>query len=229
MPTTGQPPSPGNNGSARRKVRLALECTVLFLGLPAVIAAGWIHALVIPVLVLMAAGCALALRRSHQVRLRDLIRPRVPPAEWRRVLLLFAAAVPGLVALLWLINPAALCSLPQHHPKIWLLVMVVYPLVSVVPQELVYRAFFFERYRPLFGSGRGLILAAALVFSFGHVVFHNWPAVLLTAAGGWLFATTYRRSSSLFLVSVEHALYGCAIFTIGYGTYFFDGTLRLFR
>jgi membrane protease YdiL (CAAX protease family) len=63
----------------------------------------------------------------------------------------------------------------------------------------------------------------------GHIVFRNWPAILLTCAGGWLFGTTYRRTSSLLLVSVEHALYGCAIFTIGYGNYFFDGSRRLFR
>ena len=74
-----------------------------------------------------------------------------------------------------------------------------------------------------------MIMASAAVFGFGHIVFRNWPAVALTFAGGWLFATTYRRTSSLVLVSAEHALYGCAIFTIGYGQYFFDRYLWLFR
>jgi len=74
-----------------------------------------------------------------------------------------------------------------------------------------------------------MIIANAVAFSVGHVVFHNWPAVALTLLGGWLFANTYERTSSLRLVAVEHALYGCAVFTIGYGAFFFEGTLRLFR
>jgi len=218
-----------NDSSRTANLWLALECAALFLGLPAAVVAGWIQAWVIPLLLLMAVGCGFALRWRHKISLRDLIRPPVPAREWRRVLILYAIAVPGLVALLWLINPAALFSLMRDPTKIWLLVMVAYPIVSVFPQELIYRAFFFERYRPLFGSGLGMVISTALLFAFGHIVFHNWPAVVLTGFGGWLFATTYRRTSSLLLVSVEHALYGCAIFTIGDGHYFFDGTMRLFR
>lgn len=226
----GDPSCPSvSDAAAARKIRLAPECAALFLGVPAAVAAGWIRAWVIPLLLVMALGCALALRWRHHLRLRDLIRPGVPAREWRRVLFTFALAVPGLVVLLWLFQPASLFSLVRDQPRLWLLVMVAYPVVSVVPQELIYRAFFFERYRPLFGRGWGVIAAAALVFAFGHIVFRNWPAVLLTGAGGWLFGLTYRRTSSLLLVSVEHALYGCAIFTVGYGRYFFDGTLHLFR
>jgi membrane protease YdiL (CAAX protease family) len=212
-----------------QSARRALECGALFLGVPAVIAAGWLPVLVIPLLLLMAVGCGLTLQYRHKIHLRDLLQPKVPRAEWRRILLLHLIALPCLTALLWAIQPAAMFSLVCRHTGIWLFVMFAYPLVSVLPQELIYRAFFFERYRPLFGRGIGMTLASAAVFGFGHVVFHNWPAVILTCAGGGLFATTYQRTSSLLLVSVEHALYGCAIFTIGYGQFFFDGTLRLFR
>jgi membrane protease YdiL (CAAX protease family) len=107
--------------------------------------------------------------------------------------------------------------------------MFAYPLVSVLPQELAYRVYFFQRYAPLFGSKSGMIAASAIVFGFGHIVFHNWPAVVLTLLGGLLFAKTYRRTSSLLLVSFEHALYGWAVFTIGYGEFLVEGTLRLFR
>jgi membrane protease YdiL (CAAX protease family) len=141
--------------------------------------------------------------------------------------LIYAIAVPLLVCALWLTKPASMFWLVLRYPKIWLLVMFAYPIVSVLPQEFVYRVFFFERYRTLFRRGFGMIAASAAVFSFGHVVFHNWPAVALTAAGGALFARTYQRTSSVWLVAVEHALYGCAIFTIGYGEFFFEGTLRM--
>src|SRR5262249_34611456 len=149
--------------------------------------------------------------------------------EWRRILLNYAVAVPLLAGALWLTKPSAMFWLVLQNPKVWLLVMFAYPLVSVLPQEFVYRVFFFERYGPVFGRGTGMIAASAAVFSFAHVVFHNWPAVALTAVGGALFAKTYQRTSSILLVAVEHALYGCAIFTLGYGEFFFEGTLRLLR
>jgi len=220
------PPEPSQR---IHKAWLALEFSALFLGVPAVVAAGWVPVLVIPLLLLMAVGCGLALRYRHQICLGDLLRPHVSGTEWRSLLLHFLIALPCLAVLLWAIKPAAMFSLMCQHTSTWLLVMLAYPIVSVLPQELIYRAFFFVRYRPLFGQGGGVLLASAAVFGFGHVVFHNWPAVILTWIGGWLFANTYQRTASLLLVSAEHALYGCAIFTIGYGNFFFDGTLRLLR
>jgi membrane protease YdiL (CAAX protease family) len=212
-----------------RKFRLAAECGGLFLGVPAMVAAGWLPVPIIPLLLLATGGCWLALRRRNKNLLREVWRQRVPAGEWRRILGILAVAVPFLLVLLWAIEPAALFSLLRRHPGIWLLVMLAYPLISVLPQELIYRVFFFERYRPLFGRGAGMVAASAAVFGFGHVVFHNWPAPLLTWLGGWLFATSYRRTASLRLVAVEHALYGCAVFTLGYGHFFLEGTLRLFR
>jgi hypothetical protein len=37
----------------------------------------------------------------------------------------------------------------------------------------------------------------------------------MTLLGGTLFAFTYHRTRSLLACSVEHALYGCFVFTIG--------------
>ncbi len=48
----------------------------------------------------------------------------------------------------------------------------------------------------------------------------------LDSRGGWLFADTYRQSRSLWLVCLEHALYGDLIFTIGLGTFFYHGAVR---
>ena len=36
-----------------------------------------------------------------------------------------------------------------------------------------------------------------------------------------MFATTYQRYRSLALVCLEHAIYGCLIFTLGLGWYFY--------
>jgi membrane protease YdiL (CAAX protease family) len=54
-----------------------------------------------------------------------------------------------------------------------------------------------------------------------HIVFRNPLAMALTFAGGILFAWRYEKTGSLFVSSFEHALYGCFLFTIGLGRYFY--------
>jgi uncharacterized protein len=112
-----------------------------------------------------------------------------------------------------------LFSFPLERPSMWLLVMFLYPLLSVWPQEIAYRTFFLQRYEPIFKMHT--TLASALAFGYAHIVFGNWIAIVFCTCGGWLFADTYRRHRSLALVCVEHALYGCLIFTLGLGWYFY--------
>jgi membrane protease YdiL (CAAX protease family) len=69
-----------------------------------------------------------------------------------------------------------------------------------------------------------MILASAVVFAFLHIVFRNWLAVALTFVGGLLFAASYAETGSLATSSFEHALYGCWLFTVGLGQYFYHGT-----
>ena len=88
---------------------------------------------------------------------------------------------------------------------------------------MIYRRFLRRRYAPLFGQGAGFVAASALAFGFAHILFLNWVAIALTLAGGLLFARAYTAHNSLGLVCLEHALYGCLIFTIGLGQYFFTG------
>jgi hypothetical protein len=47
-----------------------------------------------------------------------------------------------------------------------------------------------------------------------------------TNMGGVLFSKTWEDTGSLFLVSLEHALYGCWIFTLGLGEWFYEGPRR---
>jgi membrane protease YdiL (CAAX protease family) len=66
-----------------------------------------------------------------------------------------------------------------------------------------------------------MILASAMLFGFVHIIFGSWISIALTAAGGVLFGMTYRKSGSLLLACLEHALFGDFIFTIGIGRYFY--------
>jgi membrane protease YdiL (CAAX protease family) len=99
--------------------------------------------------------------------------------------------------------------------------MVLYPLLSAFPQEAIYRAFLFHRYAPILKTGHARTWASVLAFSFLHIVFGNWVAVALTLPAGWIFARTYRTTGSLALASLEHAVYGCIVFTVGLGRFFY--------
>ncbi len=154
---------------------------------------------------------------------------RCADGGWRRRLVRWGLVTIGLaLALAWL-YPRLLFRLPRERPLVWGLVMLLYPGLSVVPQTLVYRVFFLHRYGSLFGSERAADMAAAAAFGLMHIVFLNVWAPLLSLGGGWLFARTYRESRSAWASALEHALYGLAVMTIGWGAFFYHGSIATIR
>ncbi len=71
-----------------------------------------------------------------------------------------------------------------------------------------------------------LLSASATAFAYVHIVFRNPVALGLTFLAGLLFGVRYLHTGSLFVTSFEHALYGCAIFTIGPGRWFYHGAVQ---
>jgi uncharacterized protein len=139
------------------------------------------------------------------------------------ILILFAIGAAVVVYAMAKLMPDRLFALAVERPGKWAKIMVLYPFTSVLAQELVYRAFFFHRYGPLFKSRWTLIAVNALVFGFAHILFRNWVAVGATIIGGALFAWRYERTRSFWAVWVEHVLWGWLMFTVGLGVYFFTG------
>jgi membrane protease YdiL (CAAX protease family) len=119
--------------------------------------------------------------------------------------------------LVWWYLPAELFSVPLGNPLLWLGVSIFYSVMSVYPQEFLYRLFFFKRYQHLIPNRAVLILFNAAIFSFAHLFFQNKLVFILTFIGGILFALTYRKKRSLMLVSFEHSAYGIWLFTLGLG------------
>ena len=109
---------------------------------------------------------------------------------------------------------------PKTNFELWLLVILIYPFLSVIPQEIVYRVFFFQRYFPNERSFYFLTLLNMIVFSYGHIVFNNVHAILITAIVSPIFTYAYLKKS-FFTCIVLHALGGQIIFTLGLGKYFF--------
>lgn len=122
--------------------------------------------------------------------------------------------------------PELFLRLPREQPRIWILVMCLYPLLSVAPQEFIFRSFFMQRYRPLFGDGQAMLWTNALVFGWAHVFFLNAVAPLLSVIAGYLLAATWKQSKSFLLVCLEHAVYGQIVFTSGLGWFFYTGSAQ---
>ncbi|NWG86411.1 MAG: CPBP family intramembrane metalloprotease [Hydrogenophilaceae bacterium] len=206
--------------------RPAIELTLVFLGLP--LLAWWQSAVLkrwlIPQILLLALVCLLVLWRDPSFDRRQL---RLMPERWRPCLLRigFLLAVGGLAVLAWAAwaGDIDLFGFPRERPGLWLAVLLLYPPVSALAQEVVFRVFFFHRYRAQFATPGRMIVASALLFSLAHLVLGNWQAPVLALFGGLLFAWTYSRTRSLLLVTLEHGLWGDWLFTVGFGRYFYGG------
>ena len=211
-----------------RLARQRAEWGLLFLVIPVALRIWWQPSVLLALLVLITAGGSWWLIRQRLTHYQPLWRGpngRNERRQLKRLLRRFALNAGLLIALVWIFTPAKLFELPRTQPRLWLYVLVFYPLLSVYPQEVIYRALFFRRYRSLFRSGYATVLASAGTFSLLHVIFQNWLAVVLTLVGGWLFAETYARTYSLRLVWLEHSLYGALVFTVGLGDYFSHGNV----
>lgn len=211
-----------DTGLTSRKAWLTVEFVALFFGLTGLYAVCLRGVGPLPFLLVITVGVVIYLRRTGFDRRSfwraDALRPALPA-----ILALWAVAAVALTAAVAVLRPDSLFDLPRERPLIWVLVLVFYPLVSVYPQELLFRAFLFHRYTPVFGDGPRMIAASAIAFGFAHFVVGNLISVLLSVAAGVLFATRYRRTRSLLATSVEHALYGILVFTVGLGDFFYHG------
>ena len=203
--------------------RLALEFVLVFFALVGAYIAVHIPGGPIPVLLVAAAAVIWYQRRSRGF---DLLRPAALRPALPGILATWAVVSALAVAGVAVLDPGRLFDLPRHDTALWAAIVVFYPLVSVYPQELLYRAYLLHRYAPAVGTGRAAAAASALAFGFAHLLFGNAVAVVATLAGGWLFARRYQRTGSLLTVSVEHALYGITIFTVGLGHFFYHGVQR---
>lgn len=117
--------------------------------------------------------------------------------------------------------PEQFYQMPTERTRLWLYLIFLYPFWSVLPQEFIYRVYFYHRFKGLVNNRNVLVLLNALLFSFCHIIFRNYVALVLTFLAGIIFSLTYLRHRSFTIVSLEHAIYGSLIFTIGPGDFFY--------
>lgn len=113
-----------------------------------------------------------------------------------------------------------LFNLPQYNFKVWLLLIIFYPLFSASLQEIVFRVFMFRRYKKLFFKPWMLIIASGVAFSFAHIFYLSAISLILTLIMGIYLAYIYLKTRSFLLVALVHSFYGNLVFTIGLGEHF---------
>lgn len=212
---------------ARRYIYLICEFILLFFGLPLAVEFGLLNDNVVSLLWKATMLCLMALLLSRSFSCRQLWIGNAKRADLKPILKRFVIAAVLLAAFVAYVTPDMLFNFVRQAPHVWIIVIMLYPILSVYPQGVIYRSFLFHRYRELFRSPWQRIIASAVAFSFMHIVFGTIIAPTLTLVGGLLFAWTYERTKSQLLASFEHAMYGCLIFTVGWGWFFYHGAREM--
>ena len=148
------------------------------------------------------------------------------PAEkgWLRVAFMAVMVLSISLGFVLYLMPERIFDLPLNRPKIWVMIMLLYPLFSALPQELMFRALYFERYKEILPA-RGLIAVNAALFSFAHLLYGHPVVFLMTFVGGLLFARAYLRGEFV-LATLLHSVAGNMIFTSGLGYLFYSGNIH---
>ena len=113
-----------------------------------------------------------------------------------------------------------LFNLPKNYFFIWVAVILIYPILSVIPQEIIFRVLFFERYSCLFKNQFLYLILNSIIFAYIHLVFQNFHAFFITLITSPIFAYAYLNKSfkTCFLT---HTIGGQLVFTYGLGEYFY--------
>lgn len=204
--------------------RRLIECLLIFILLPVVIAVTKPLGMVYSILWLLTAFCAQSLQYQYGWTFKsDWNWKGFTWPHARYIILRFLPFGAAMLWFTWYMIPDQLFALPKQSMIMWATIMLLYPPLSILPQEVIYRSFFLRRYTPLVRNPDHVRILCAIAFGWMHIIMLNWVAVVFSVIGGVLFADTYQKTKSLAAVCFEHMLYGCFLFTIGLGYYFFHG------
>lgn len=202
----------------RSTVKLWIEFILLFVFLPLAIFCfrNQLAPFAVPIIITVAIYSFWVLFKAGVIN-KQLTQMRKHSYHDYRPILIFFASTSVLILILGLILGYLPMAQMFQQSSVYLIILIVlYPVISVIPQELVFRTFFFHRYRALFGSLAGCALASGLCFGYAHIIYGNWVAVILASIGGMLFSYRYMKTKATNIVVLEHSLWGIFVFTIGF-------------
>ena len=202
------------------KITKIVEIIIFFIIIPAILIPINSNIIMFATLLLVAFFCFIYLRFKKKITLFDKNEFKFDQPLKK---IFYKAFVIAILILLfsYIFDKEKFLNLPTSHFFLWLLILILYPIFSAFPQEIIYRKFFFQRYDKLFKNKKILIITNALLFSFAHIIYLNPIVIIFTFIGGLLMAISYSQHQSLFKVSLEHGLYGNIVFSSGLGNYFY--------
>lgn len=198
---------------ARRYVLALIETGFVFLGLP-LLAMNSVGGLTIPlIMMVMLSSTAILLSATKSFHWSDLL-PVDFWSEWRLMAgcgATFAIVAFTITSLYW---PSHLFSAP---PEIAMM-LVVFPILTAMPMELVYRALFFRRYGHLIRSEAMAIVLGAAATSLGYAVLSgSTGGVVFGFALGGVLGWAYLRTGNFAVSVVLHWAAAAALYLIGPG------------
>lgn len=200
------------------------EFVVFFLLAPVVMAVVVPPRWMFPVLgVVTIVGLAL-LSRTPGFRWRELVHGS-GRIGWGFVFAVVAATGAIGAAVMVLTVPEPYWLMIRRNPVLMLMIALFYPVISALPQEIVFRPLFFRRYGAILPASSAAIGLNAAVFSLAHLMYWSWIVAGMTFAGGLVFAYSYRVRGNFPEAVVAHSLAGLVIFALGLGVFFYSGNV----
>ncbi|MDH5598845.1 MAG: CPBP family intramembrane metalloprotease [Cyclobacteriaceae bacterium] len=199
-----------------KKIILIAELSLFFIGLPMLYRFDFLPGFwkLIPLL-LFFSYCLITLTNAKKISVEDLKLKEIKRTNWLKLFffpfMLFTTLI--------ILSPDNIFA-DFDNPRV-LIAIITYPLLSSLPQEIIYRKFFYFRYSDLIKNKYLLIGLNAILFSIAHIYFQNYIALILTFLGAIAFSFTYLKSRSLIFVSIEHSMYGLALLCSDMNQYFY--------
>ncbi|CUJ84984.1 CAAX amino terminal protease self-immunity [Ruegeria denitrificans] len=212
-------------GSAVPHMRLRLEFGLFFVAVPVLIAVLFPPDWMFPSLFTFTA-IGIVLLYFTPGFVWDELRYNWRNWSWREVAVFTVAMTVFCAVLVMSTRPEAAFFLLRNRPEFLLVIWLAYPLLSALPQELLFRSLFFRRYHAILPNGRAAYLLNAALFSLAHLMYWSWIVAIMTFAGGLLFTWAYRKRGSFFYAVLLHAIAGNIIFAAGLGIYFYSGNVQ---
>lgn len=205
--------------------RLKVEFVAFYVAVPLLIAVLFPPDWMFPALFFFTAVGIALLRRTPGFSWAEL---RYGWRNWRWAEVIgFALAMAAICsALVMATRPDAAFFLLLNRPEFLVVIWLGYPLLSALPQELLFRTLFYRRYHAILPDGTALPLLNAGLFAFAHLMYWSWIVTVMTFAGGLLFSWAYRKRGSFFYAVLLHAIAGNIIFAAGLGVFFYSGNVQ---
>lgn len=173
---------------------------------------------------LIVAGMYVVIRLWNNISWRVLFASP-PPGWWKWPLVRASLACLLIFSFVFLFEPGSLFNLPRDYFWTWAVFIVLYPVLSVLPQELIFRVYVFEVHKDFLSPPIAAIIVSSIAFAWVHIIFAGWLAVAASFVAGIALAWNYQQNryapGAIWPLILEHSLYGQLVFTLGLYQYFF--------